>query len=277
VLAAGLWRAFADRNQLENAIINLAVNARDAMPKGGKLTIETANCYLDQAYVTALAEPVEPGQYVLVAVADSGIGMDKGTIDRAFEPFYTTKEPGKGTGLGLSQVYGFVRQSSGHVKIYSELGLGTTVKIYLPRHLGPDDHRENEKLRSDTVGAIGMETILFVEDDPGLRAYTSEMLVELGYRVLPASTAAEALEILHQNQPVDLLFTDIVMPGGINGRELADEATRRQPGLPVLFTTGYTRNAIVHHGRLDPGVQLISKPYSFEELGARVRSLLDRG
>src|SRR6202163_2041532 len=210
VLAGGLWRIHADANQLENALVNLAVNARDAMPNGGKMTIETANCYLDQAYVDGLTEPVSVGQYVMIAVADSGVGMDRSTLERAFEPFFTTKGVGKGTGLGLSQVYGFVRQSSGHVKIYSEVGLGTTIKIYLPRHLGPDDHRENEERRSDTVRAIGTETIIFVEDDSGLRAHTVEILGELGYRVLPAATAAEALEILDQNQPVDLLFTDIV-------------------------------------------------------------------
>jgi PAS domain S-box-containing protein len=276
VLAGGLWRAHADNNQLENAIINLALNARDAMPKGGKLTIETANCYLDRPYVMALPEPVQPGQYVMVAVADTGIGMDKGTVDRAFEPFFTTKEPGKGTGLGLSQVYGFVRQSSGHVKIYSEPGLGTTIKIYLPRHLGPDDQGEIGEQRS-LAGAIGTETILLVEDDAELRNYIAEMLTELGYRVLEAATGAEAIEILDQENTVDLLFTDVVLPGGMNGRELADEAMHRRPDLKVLFTTGYTRNAIVHHGRLDPSVQLIGKPFSFEELGARVRALLDGG
>jgi PAS domain S-box-containing protein len=277
VQAGGLWRTYADANQLENAIINLALNARDAMPKGGKLTIETANCYLDHTYVTDLPEPVEAGQYVLVAVTDTGTGMDEGTVERAFEPFFTTKETGKGTGLGLSQVYGFVRQSSGHVKIYSELGLGTTIKIYLPRHLGPHDDAEIEKPRSDEERAIGTETILVVEDDHALRNYAADILRELGYRVVEAATGAEALEMLDREHSVDLLFTDIVMPGGMNGRDLAHEATSRRPGLKVLFTTGYTRNAIVHHGRLDPGVQLIGKPFSFKELGARVRSLLDGG
>jgi PAS domain S-box-containing protein len=275
VMAGGLWRAHADANQLENALINLALNARDAMPKGGKLTIETANSYLDEAYVTSLPEPVEPGQYVLVAVTDTGIGMDKSTVDRAFEPFFTTKEAGRGTGLGLSQVYGFVRQSSGHVKIYSEPGLGTTIKIYLPRYLGADEHTENEKQRSGVARPIGTETILVVEDDHELQSYTVEILTELGYHVLAAATGAEALQILDRERRIDLLFTDIVMPGGMNGRELADEARRRQAGLKVLFTTGYTRNAIVHHGRLDPGVHLIGKPFSFEELGARVRACLD--
>ena len=274
VLAAGLWRTEADINQLENAILNLAVNARDAMPNGGKVTIETANCYLGKAYVAALSEPVEEGQYVMIAVADTGSGMDRATVERAFDPFYTTKEVGKGTGLGLSQVYGFVRQSAGHVKIYSELGQGTTVKIYLRRRAvegepGLDD------IRSDAgVRAIGGEKILVVEDDDALRGYSIEILTELGYEVIEASTGASALEALERAE-IDLLFTDVAMPGGINGRQLADEATRRRPGLKVLFTTGYTRNAIVHHGRLDAGVHMIGKPFSFDELGAKVRALLD--
>jgi PAS domain S-box-containing protein len=276
VLAAGLWRAHADAHQLESALLNLTLNARDAMPDGGKVTIETANCYLDEAYVTTLAEPVDAGQYVLVAVCDTGTGMDKATIERVFEPFFTTKEVGKGTGLGLSQVYGFVRQSAGHIKLYSEPGEGTTVKIYLPRHLGGEAHTEDTGRSRRAAGAIGAECILVVEDDDPLRAYTVETLMELGYSVLQAPNGAAALEMLEQNPKIDLLFTDIVMPGGMNGRQLADAAVRRQPGLKVLFTTGYTRNAIVHHGRLDPGVEMIGKPFSFEELGNKVRALLDK-
>ncbi len=275
VLAAGLWRAFADPNQLENALLNLAFNARDAMPDGGKLTIETANCYLDESYLRSIPEPVEPGQYVMIAVADCGSGMDKATIEHAFEPFFTTKEAGRGTGLGLSQVYGFVRQSAGHVRIYSEPGEGTTVKIYLPRHVGAEDHAEARTPAPAPVHMNGSETILVVEDDAALRAYAVESLAEHGYRVLAAATARDALKILDAGNAVDLLFTDIVMPGGVNGRQLADEAARRRPGLKVLFTTGYTRNAIVHHGRVDPGVHMIGKPYSFSALGAKVRSLLD--
>jgi signal transduction histidine kinase/ActR/RegA family two-component response regulator len=275
VLAGGLWRTHADPNQLENALLNLALNARDAMPNGGKVTIETGNCYFDEAYVAALTEPVKAGQYVMIAVADTGEGMNQETLDRAFEPFFTTKEVGKGTGLGLSQVYGFVRQSDGHLKVYSEIGEGTTVKIYLPRYIGEEDRPEEKQHARDAEGAIGAECILVVEDDDALRAYTMEILGELGYRVLQAASGAEALDILDREKGIDLLFTDIVMPGGINGRQLADEAARRRPGLKVLFTTGYTRNAIVHHGRLDPGVHLISKPFSFEELGAKVRAVLD--
>jgi PAS domain S-box-containing protein len=274
VLAAGLWRTHADDNQLENALLNLALNARDAMPDGGKMTIETGNSYLDDAYVGALAEPVAAGQYVMIAVADTGAGMDRATIERAIEPFFTTKEVGRGTGLGLSQVYGFVRQSAGHMKIYSEPGEGTTVKIYLPRHLGEEDQADAAAARAP-AHAIGAETILVVEDDAALRAYTAESLRELGYAVLEAANGADALALLDRD--IDLLFTDVVMPGGVNGRQLADLAVQRKPGLKVLFTTGYTRNAIVHHGRLDPGVQMIGKPFSFDELGAKVRALLDEG
>jgi signal transduction histidine kinase len=275
VLAGGLWHTFADSNQLENAVLNLALNARDAMPNGGKLTIETANCYLDETYVGEIIEPVMRGQYVMVAVTDTGTGMDKATLEKAFEPFFTTKEVGRGTGLGLSQVYGFVRQSAGHVKLYSELGEGTTVKIYLPRHRGEEASTKTEDGPANVARAIGEETILVVEDDDALRAYTTDSLRELGYRVLEAASGAVALEILSKDRNVDLLFTDVVMPGGINGRQLADEAARRGLKLKVLFTTGYTRNAIVHHGRLDPGIHLISKPFSFQELASRIRSRLD--
>jgi PAS domain S-box-containing protein len=274
VLAGGLWQSYADLNQLENALVNLAVNARDAMPNGGKMTIETANCYLDEAYVATLAEPVTCGQYVLIAVADTGVGMDRATAERAFEPFFTTKDVGRGTGLGLSQVYGFVRQSAGHVKIYSEIGEGTTVKIYLPRYSGRADDTAAEAA-PEAARAIGRESILVVEDDEDLRIYASEILRELGYRVLEAANGAEALTFLDREADIDLLLTDVVMPGGINGRELADEVTRRRPALKVLFTTGYTRNAIVHHGRLDPGIHLIGKPFSFQELAAKVRTRLD--
>ena len=273
VLAGGLWPTFIDANQLENALLNLAINARDSMPEGGKLTIETGNASLDEAYVSALAEPVAPGQYVLMAVTDTGTGMDQSTLSKVFEPFFTTKAIGKGTGLGLSQVYGFVRQSAGHVKIYSELGVGTTVKLYLPRHFGPSAGEPvSTEIRSPR--AIVGECVLVVEDDDALRAHAIEILVELGYRVLEAASANVALQAFKADPRVDLLFTDVVMPG-TNGRQLADEALRIQPRLKVLFTTGYTRNAIVHHGRLDAGIQLITKPYSFHELAMKVRATLD--
>ena len=274
-LAAGLWRAHADPHQLENALINLTLNARDAMPEGGKVTIETANCYLDESYVSAIPEPVDVGQYVMIAVADTGTGMDPPTVERAFEPFFTTKEVGRGTGLGLSQVYGFVRQSAGHVRVYSELDEGTTVKIYLPCYVGADEQVEAAEPTRAANGAIGTETILVVEDDEALRSYTVETLAELGYRVLSATNGAAAIDILDSGADIDLLFTDVVMPGGLNGRQLANEAVRRRPGLKVLFTTGYTRNAIVHHGRLDPGLEMIGKPFSSDELTRKVRAILD--
>ena len=276
VLAGGLWRTHVDANQLENALVNLALNARDAMAGGGKVTIETANCHLDEAYVAHLTEPVAVGQYVMVAVADTGAGMDPATLERAFEPFFTTKGVGKGTGLGLSQVYGFVRQSAGHVRIYSEPGEGTTVKIYLPRQVGAEEQAAEISRPNDPIHAIGAESILLVEDDDALRAYGVELLNDLGYNVLAAPNAAAALEIIERGHPIDLLFTDVVMPGGMNGRELAEEAMRRRPGLKVLFTTGYTRNAIVHQGRLDPGLQMIGKPFTYQELGSRIRAILDR-
>ena len=277
MIAGGLWRSQADPNQLENAILNLAVNARDAMPDGGKLTIETANTRLDEAYVEALAEPVPPGQYVLVAVSDTGTGMDKATMERVFEPFFTTKEVGKGTGLGLSQVYGFVRQSNGHVRIYSELGEGTTIKIYLPRLIGSDEEPAEMPSRVPAMVKGSGETILVVEDEPDLRSYTTEALRDLGYRVLEAGDGRGALDIIEQHPEIQLLFTDVVLAGGMNGRALSDEVSRRRPGLPVLFTTGYTSNAIVRHGRLDPGMHLIGKPFTYAELAATVRRMIDRG
>ena len=277
VLAGGLWTTNADPNQLENAVLNLAVNARDAMPNGGKVTIETANSHLDDAYVGRLAEPVKAGQYVLISVSDTGGGMDPATMDRAFEPFFTTKGIGKGTGLGLSQVYGFVRQSAGHVAIYSEIGEGTTVKIYLPRHHGQEDAVEGFDRAASGRGSVGAETILVVEDEDALRLYTVEMLGELGYSVLAASNGAAALEMIGRRDDIDLLFTDIVMPGGMNGRQLANQALLLRPDLKVLFTTGYTANAIVHHGRVDPDVELITKPFGYEALAAKIRALLDSG
>jgi signal transduction histidine kinase len=274
VLAGGLWRTHADANQLENALLNLAVNARDAMPNGGKLTIETANAFLDEAYAAQVVEGVSPGQYVLIAVTDTGSGMDAATLEKVFEPFFTTKEVGKGTGLGLSQVYGFVRQSGGHIRIYSESGEGTTVKIYLPRLHAAAAEQPEEDIRRDVV-PTGCETILVVEDNTELRAYSTESLRELGYRVFEAANGPTALKILASRPEIELLFTDVVLPDGMNGRQLADQARGLRPQLKVLFTTGYTRNAIVHHGRLDPGVQLIGKPFTYAELASKIRSVLD--
>lgn len=277
VLAAGLWKVNVDANQLESAILNLAVNARDAMPEGGNLTIETANTYLDEAYAARQSEVVA-GQYMAIAVTDSGSGMSPQIVERAFEPFFTTKEPGRGTGLGLSQVYGFVKQSGGHVKIYSELGQGTTVRLYLPRYLGPADEVEEPLAAAAAVSSYrgNSETILVVDDDEAVRAHSVEIITELGYTVLPAADGKRALELLEANPALQLLFTDVGLPGGMNGRQLADEARRRRPDLKVLFTTGYARNAIVHDGRLDPGIHLLTKPFTYSALAAMLRDLLQQ-
>jgi len=273
VLGGGVWRALADPNQLELAILNLAVNARDAMPDGGKLTLETTNVHLDEQYAASQVEVI-PGQYVMLAITDTGSGMPPEVKARAFDPFFTTKEIGHGTGLGLSQVYGFVKQSRGHVKIYSEPNLGTTVKIYLPRVLGDAASGETEDEKVIARGASN-ETILVVEDDDDVRSYAAETLHELGYHVLEARQGQAGLELLERYPDTRLLFTDIGLPGGLNGRQLAEQARKRKPELRVLFTTAYARNAIVHDGRLDPGVSLIPKPYTQSDLAAKVRDILD--
>ncbi|MFL9839781.1 PAS domain-containing protein [Sphingomonas sp. ST-64] len=272
VLAAGLWRTHADRNQLESAILNLAVNARDAMPEGGRLTIETQNMHFDERYVAANFG-VPHGQYVLIAVSDTGSGMPPDVIAKAFDPFFTTKQVGKGTGLGLSQVYGFVKQSGGHIKIYSELGQGTTIKIYLPRFLGEDAEAELPTAADLPLGDE-QEVILVVEDEPAVRQFSVDALTELGYRVIEADSAVAAFRLLDAHPEIALLFTDIVMPD-VNGRKLADEARRRRPDLKVLYTTGYTRNAVVHNGVVDPGVELIGKPFTVEQLAAKIRAVLE--
>jgi signal transduction histidine kinase/CheY-like chemotaxis protein len=274
VLAGGLWPAFIDAGQLENALINLSVNARDAMLDGGRLTIETSNTHLDDAYAAAHNEVV-PGQYVMVSVSDSGSGMPADVIERAFDPFYTTKDVGKGTGLGLSQVYGFVKQSGGHVKIYSEPGVGTTVKLYLPRHLGVAEPIEVRGAEAELPRGNG-EIVLVVEDEERVRHLSIDSLRELGYVVVQASDASEALTVLGMQPRVDLLFTDIVMPG-MNGRKLADKARETWPALKVLYTTGYTRNAIVHNGVLDHDVSFLAKPFTIEQLAVKIREVLDAG
>ena len=273
VLAGGLWRAHADPNQLEVAIINLAVNARDAMPSGGKLTLETANVHLDERYAAEQVE-VLPGQYVMLAVTDTGVGMPSEVKAKAFDPFFTTKDIGQGTGLGLSQVYGFVKQSRGHVQIYSEEGEGTTVKIYLPRHHSDAAEAEEEPVRTVARGRKS-EMILVVEDDEDVRNYSSESLRELGYTVLEARNARMALQMLERHPEVAVIFTDIGLPGGMNGRQLCEEARKLRPTLKVLFTSGYARNAIVHDGRLDPGVELLTKPFTQAALGEKLRDIID--
>ncbi|MER9688022.1 CHASE3 domain-containing protein [Mesorhizobium sp. M0139] len=272
VLAGGLWKTHADSSQLENAILNLAVNARDAMGEDGKMTIETANSHLDEGYAATHAE-VKAGQYVMIAVSDTGAGMPADVMERAFEPFFTTKPVDKGTGLGLSQVFGFVKQSGGHVKIYSEPGQGTTIRIYLPRFFGP----EEDAISSERAGNPAVpvtETILVVEDDPRVRASTTDAMRELGYTVIHAASGQEALEKLGDNPGVALMFTDIVMPV-MNGRKLAEEALARMPKLKVIFTTGFTRNAVVHNGVLDHDVHFLAKPFTIEQLAAKLRDVLD--
>ena len=276
VLAGGLWRTHADAGQLENAILNLAINARDAMPDGGKVTIETLNCSLDDDYVGNYPDLVA-GQYVMIAVSDEGSGMSPDTMDRAIDPFFTTKEVGKGTGLGLSQVYGFVKQSKGHLKIYSEIGQGTAVKIYLPRYFGSDQVAEVAEvaavMRQPERRGASSEVILVVEDEDRIREVTTEALRELGYTALPAASAKQALQILESRPEIGLLFTDIVMPD-MNGRRLAEAALKLHPNLKVLYTTGYTRNAVVHNGVLDPDVNFIAKPFTFDQLGQKIREVL---
>ncbi|HUL06269.1 MAG TPA: CHASE3 domain-containing protein [Candidatus Acidoferrum sp.] len=270
VVAGGLWNTLVDPGQIESALLNLAVNARDAMPEGGKLTIELGNATLDDAYAAANHD-VTPGQYVMMAVTDTGHGMPPEVAARAFEPFFSTKPEGRGTGLGLSMVYGFVKQSGGHAKIYSEPGQGTTVRIYLPR-----TRQAAEAIETPAVAAAvgGSESVLVVEDDAAVRKAAVELLESLGYRVSQAGDAEAALAILTGDAAVDLLFTDVVMPGSIGSRELARRAQALRPGLAVLFTSGYTENAIIHHGRLDPDVALLSKPYGRDELARKVRALL---
>jgi len=272
VLAGGVWNTFVDPNQLENALLNLAVNARDAMEDGGRLTIEVANVYLDEEY--AASADVQPGQYVGVFVSDTGTGMAADVADKAFDPFFTTKEVGRGTGLGLSQVYGFVKQSGGHVKIYSEVGAGTTVKVYLPR-LHATDTKDDAPVIPVHVPRGHDELVLVVDDEPEVRKFAVDALRELGYRTIEAADGAEGLHSLGARSDIVLLFTDVGLPGGMNGRQLADEARRKWPDLKVLFTTGYARDAIIHNGRLDPGVQLITKPFTFAGLATKLRQVLD--
>jgi signal transduction histidine kinase/ActR/RegA family two-component response regulator len=271
VLGAGLWRTKADPTQLESALVNLAVNGRDAMPEGGRLTIETANTYLDADY--AAGAGAEAGQYVMIAVTDTGCGMAREVIDKALDPFFTTKPVGKGTGLGLSQVYGFVKQSGGHLRIYSEPGQGTTVKIYLPRLVGEAAPAEPAKT---VLGAPSDQRykVLLVEDDERVRAFAEAALRELGYAVASAENAAEALQRFAAEPEVDLLLTDVVMPD-INGRQLAEKIQQTRPDLPVLYMTGFTRNAVVHNGLLDPGVNLMSKPFTIDQLATKVRQAIE--
>jgi len=270
IVGGGLWNTFIDPAQIENALLNLAINARDAMEGQGKLTIELGNAHLDDAYAHSHDE-VTPGQYVMLAVSDTGSGMTPEIIDKVFEPFFSTKGEGKGSGLGLSMVYGFVKQSGGHVKIYSEVGHGTTIRLYLPRAMQSEDV-EVEVDHGPIAG--GTETVLVVEDDAEVRGIVVEMLTDLGYRVLKAVDATSALSVVESGIPIDMLFTDVVMPGTLKSPELARKARERLPDIAVLFTSGYTENSIVHGGRLDAGVELLSKPYTREALARKFRHVL---
>jgi nitrogen-specific signal transduction histidine kinase/ActR/RegA family two-component response regulator len=266
-----VWTALVDPGQLSSALLNLAINARDAMPNGGKLTLETNNVTLDGNYAAANAD-VQAGNYVLIAVSDTGTGIPEAIRSRVFDPFFSTKEVGKGTGLGLSMVYGFVKQSGGHIKLYSEEGFGTTFKLYLPQADVPPEQIAAEPSTSGIEG--GNETILVVEDDPLVRAYVNTQLQSLGYKTLSAANGVEALAIVDSGAAFDLLFTDVIMPGRLNGRQLATEMMQRRPSLKVLFTSGYTENAIIHHGRLDSGVLLLAKPYRKLDLARMLRVAL---
>lgn len=272
ILAESLWPCEIDPNQFESALLNLVINARDAMEAGGQLTIETANMQIDQSD-GARGFDLAPGDYVLLSVSDTGHGMAPEVLAQAFQPFFTTKLLGKGTGLGLSMVYGFLKQSGGHARIYSEPGEGTTVKLYFPRAASTALSEPLKEPSQERPG--GTETILVVEDDELVRKHVIGLLTGLGYRVIQATNGPQALELLEQHPEIPLLFTDIIMPGGINGRQLADKATAKYPGLRVLYTSGYTENAIVHHGRLDPGVALLSKPYTLQALAHKLRSVLN--
>jgi len=268
VIAGGLWNTLADPNQVENTVLNLAINARDAMPDGGKLTLEVANAFLDDAYAAAHND-VAPGQYVMLAVSDTGSGMTPDVLGRVFEPFFTTKPEGQGTGLGLAQTYGFVKQSGGHIKIYTEAGHGTTIKLYLPR-----TRREADApaMGAGAPAQGGSEHILVVEDDEGVRTAVVDMLAEMGYRVSRAANAEKALELLKSEKP-DLIFTDVVMPGALSTREFTRRAGEMHPGVHILYTSGYTQNAIVHNGKLDDDALLLSKPYRKDDLARKLRSV----
>jgi PAS domain S-box-containing protein len=275
VLAGGLWPTLCDPNQLESALLNLVINARDAMPDGGKLTIETCNAHLDDAYVAAQRD-IAPGQYVCICVTDTGAGMPKDVIERAFEPFFTTKPLGQGTGLGLSMVYGFARQSEGHAKIYSEVGAGTTIKLYLPRYRGETVAETEAATLAEALRAGSGETVLVVEDEPVVRSLIVEVLEDLGYRTLEAADGPAGLKLLQSKQRIDLLVTDVGLPG-LNGRQLADAARERRRDLKVLFITGYAENATLAAGFLDPGMQMITKPFAVDALAQKISSIIKDG
>lgn len=275
VTAPGLWKVMIDPSQLENALLNLCINARDAMPEGGRITIETHNKWLDER--AARERDLEPGQYLSLCVTDTGTGMTPEVQARAFDPFFTTKPLGAGTGLGLSMVYGFVRQSGGQVRIYSEVGHGTTMCLYLPRHYAEDEKVEQAPPQGEEAGAGGGETVLVVDDEPTVRMLLFECLQEFGYQVVEAETGPQGLKILQSDARVDLLVTDVGLPGGMNGRQLADAARVSRPDLGVLFITGYAENAVLGNGQLPAGMQVITKPFAIDDLTRRIRLMLEQG
>jgi signal transduction histidine kinase len=270
--AAGLWPTLVDPHQLENALLNLAINARDAMPGGGRLTVETANTRLDAR--VAMTRDMEPGQYVTVSVTDTGTGMTPDVIARAFDPFFTTKPLGQGTGLGLSMIYGFARQSGGQVRIYSEVGQGTTMRLYLPRHVGEAEAAEDMPNLAQAPRAAAGQTVLVVDDEPTIRMLVREVLEDLGYAAVEAADGASGLGILRSDARIDLLVTDVGLPGGMNGRQLADAARTTRPDLKVLFITGYAENAVIGNGHLEPGMHVMTKPFAMEALASRIKELI---
>jgi CheY-like chemotaxis protein len=267
----GLWPTLIDGAQLENALLNLAINARDAMPDGGRITIETANKWLDDR--GAKERELSPGQYISICVTDTGSGIPKDIVDRIFDPFFTTKPLGEGTGLGLSMVHGFVRQSGGQVRVYSEGGTGTTMCLYLPRYVG--DLREDRVEEPDAIDVGSGETVLIIDDEPTIRMLMADVLAEVGYRVIEAQDGPSAMRILQSDARIDLLITDVGLPGGMNGRQVADAARMTQPNLKVLFVTGFAENAAVGNGHLPPGMALITKPFPMADLANKVREIID--
>jgi nitrogen-specific signal transduction histidine kinase len=272
VLAIGLWPTLCDPNQLENAILNLCINARDAMPQGGRLTIETANTWVDER--GANERDMEPGQYAAICVTDTGTGMPPNVVARAFDPFFTTKPTGQGTGLGLSMIYGFAKQSGGQARIYSEMNAGTTVRIYLPRHFGEADGDLPQAGLAEVSRASAGETVLIVDDEPTVRMLITEVLAELGYAAIEAADGTSGLKVLQSDVRIDLLVSDVGLPGGLNGRQMADAARATRPGLKVLFITGYAENAVVGDGRLEAGMHVVTKPFAVQTLANRIRSII---
>ena len=274
IAATGLWPTLVDANQLENALLNLCINARDAMPDGGRITLETRNRWLDES--VAREHGLAPGQYVSVSVSDTGTGIDKAILERVFDPFFTTKPLGQGTGLGLSMVYGFARQSNGHVRIYSEVGHGTIVCLYLPRHLGEEEVEDEDPIAATSQAHAG-QTVLVVDDEPTVRMLVVDALAELGYVRLEAPDGAAGLHLLQSGRRIELLITDVGLPGGLNGRQVADGARAVLPDLKVLFITGYAENAVLNHGHIEQGMEVLTKPFAIGDLAGRVDRMLRDG